>query len=142
MTTKKEHAGVNSVNFRRWAEQFVSATAHLRDDNKKMLLIMDGYRSNCGLDVLVYLESKEVICYALPYHTSGLTQPLDVGVFGPFKMYWAEKLRLRVFADGTDQMYNMYDVCRLLTTTYYKAFSQAKRQFIVSCLRCVRPLVP
>lgn len=40
-----------------------------------------------GLEVLQVLEQGGIIAYALPARTRGTTQPLDVGLFGPFKSH-------------------------------------------------------
>ena len=37
--------------------------------------------------VLDMFHRAGIIAYALPAHTNGVTQPLDVGVFGPFKIH-------------------------------------------------------
>ena len=52
--------------------------------NRKVLLVLDGYRSHMTYQALRILRNGGVIVYALPAHTSGYTQPLDVSVFGTF----------------------------------------------------------
>lgn len=50
-----------------------------------MLLILDGYLRHMTYKYLLRLEAGSIIVYALPSHTSCVTQPLDVGVFSVFK---------------------------------------------------------
>lgn len=40
------------------------------------------YRLHMGFKVLNLLKSQGIIVYALLSHISGVTQPLDVGLFG------------------------------------------------------------
>ncbi len=56
------------------------------------LLIYDGYRSHMSFQALKILLDGNVEAYALPSHTSGITQPLDVSVFAPFKHHINKEL--------------------------------------------------
>ncbi|MEW8543568.1 MAG: hypothetical protein AB2693_08525 [Candidatus Thiodiazotropha sp.] len=49
------------------------------------LILYDGHRSHISLTLTEWARRHNVILFVLPPHTSHLTQPLDVGVFGPFK---------------------------------------------------------
>ena len=74
----------DSSNFYLWATQFAMHVADLTTNNRKVLLILDGYRSHMSVQTLHLYNAHRVILYALPAHTSGKTQPLDVTVFSPF----------------------------------------------------------
>ena len=66
---------------------------------------MDGYRSHMRFNTLSFLHSANVIPYALPTHTSGVTQPRDVSVFEALK----SKLRDLVDGMSTAGAVNIYD---------------------------------
>lgn len=52
-----------------------------------MLLIYDEYKFHLGIKALDTLKNGNVIAYYLPAHTSGLLQPIDVALFGPFNAF-------------------------------------------------------
>jgi hypothetical protein len=83
VVTREDVAGVDKHNFLQWAKIFVDAVADLTNDDRTVLLIYDGYRSHLGLEVLNTVMNCGVLAYALPAHTAGTTQPLDVGIFSP-----------------------------------------------------------
>ena len=87
MTTRKDVAGVNKINFEPWAERFVTDIADKTANGRKVLLVYDGYQSHLDFKLHEKLKTGNVIVYCLPAHTSGTTQPLDVGLFRPFKQY-------------------------------------------------------
>lgn len=69
------------------------------------MLLYDAYHSHLGLRVLQLMEGNGIVVYALPVHTSRMTQPLDVRVFGPFK----EHLRNLVEGLSGPTSTNFYD---------------------------------
>lgn len=96
-----------------------------------------------GLEVLQVLEHGGVIAYALPAHTSGTTQPLDVGLFGPFKSHVDNAIN-SISATGldSDKPYDCFDFLKLLTEAYNSAMtpSNVRSAFRRSGLWPVRPL--
>lgn len=85
VTTREDLGGVDSQSFARWAKMFVEEGKDLTVDGRKELLIYNGYPSHMTLASLEILDAGGVIAYALPSHTSGTTQPLELAVFGPWK---------------------------------------------------------
>ena len=83
--TREKVAGVDSDNFVRYSKRFVNDVSDLTEKGRKMLLLYDGYRSHMMLRALEILHEGGVIAYALPAHTSGLTQPLDLSCFNVWK---------------------------------------------------------
>ena len=67
-------------------------------------------------------EQGGIIAFALPAHTSGSTQPLDVGVFQPFKSQLNTTIR-RVCSVYTDNVFDVFDLCRFMTSAYTCAFT-------------------
>ena len=82
----EENGGVDGKKVYNWAHRFVNETREPRLNGKKMLIVFDGYRSHMSLRVLELFEADRTIVYALPAHTSGNTQPLDVVLFHHLKL--------------------------------------------------------
>ena len=53
-----------------------------------VVLFMDGHASHLGLKVIQKAKKKNIHLIAVPAHTTHITQPLDVGLFGPMKSTW------------------------------------------------------
>ncbi|KAI5834427.1 hypothetical protein K523DRAFT_200390, partial [Schizophyllum commune Tattone D] len=48
----------------------------------------DGHSSHYSAEMAALARKHNIELYALPPHTTHKLQPLDVGVFGPFKSAW------------------------------------------------------
>ena len=68
-------------NILEWCDYFIANVKDLTRGGRKVLLILDGYRSHMSLAALETLDFNNAIVYALPAHTSGKTQPLDATIF-------------------------------------------------------------
>lgn len=66
-----------SKKFRNWANKFVEFVADLTANNRKLLLIYDGYRAHLSLEVVEIFANNNIAMYALRAHTSGNTQPIQ-----------------------------------------------------------------
>jgi len=121
---REELGGVDSSNFLAWARSFVEHVQYLVRGGRPILLIYDAYRSHMSLAVLELLLQNNIVVYALPAHTSGKTQPLDVVLFGIFKLTLRDLLVTLLSAEDYTK-YNMYDFCRLPRHAYHEAFSRA-----------------
>ncbi len=68
-----------------------------------------------SFQALKMLSDGNVEAYALPSHTSGITQPLDVSVFAQFKHHINEELYNN--ASSTDSRFHpeisFFDLCRV-----------------------------
>ena len=56
------------------------------------LLIMDGYGSHLTYKFWAFARDHKIVLFRLPAHSTHLTQPLDVGLFQPFKHYHQEAI--------------------------------------------------
>jgi hypothetical protein len=68
------------------AKHIIKYTGNYQKGNYRMLLF-DGHDSHVTKDFLEILEDAHIIPLLLPPHTTHFLQPLDVGVFQPYK-YW------------------------------------------------------
>ena len=84
---------METANFREWfTKVFLQATADMRKTGP-VVLFFDGHKSHDSIALIELARDNNVILYILPPHTTHLLQPLDVGVFGPFKHAWSQVLK-------------------------------------------------
>ena len=57
---------------------------------RPLLLLLDGHSSHYSPHAIRCAAKEKVIMFALPLHTTHVTQPLDRGCFSPLKMAWRE----------------------------------------------------
>lgn len=55
----------------------------------KVLLMVDNHESHISVESIKLCREKGVVLMSFPPHTTHKMQPLDVGVYGPFKSYFA-----------------------------------------------------
>ena len=122
-----ELAGVDMKKFERWAVSFVSDCQSPTSGGRKVFLMYDGYRSHMGIRVLEILKAGGIIAYALPTHTSGKTQPLDVGAFGPFKQHLNRLIHETSEACAARPM-DLFDLMKLMRSAYECAFPRSNIQ--------------
>ena len=58
---------------------------HVPTNDSPILVIFDGHRSHINITLKEWGVANNVAFFVLPPHTSHVTQPLDVGCFGPLK---------------------------------------------------------
>ena len=55
---------------------------------RPVLLIQDGHGSHISIELIEKARANDIHMQCLPAHTTHLLQPLDVGVFKPFKTHF------------------------------------------------------
>ncbi|MEW8548101.1 MAG: hypothetical protein AB2693_31750 [Candidatus Thiodiazotropha sp.] len=86
------------------------------------LVLYDGHRSHISLTLTEWARTNHVILFVLPPHTSHLTQPLDVGVFGPFKTMYSRECQVYL-KNHPGIAITKYEVAELTSRPYVKALS-------------------
>jgi len=84
------------------------------------MVIFDGYASHLSMRALCLFRDNNTIVYALPSHTSHVTQPLDVAVFWPMKAH--ARQHLSVFSNSPTTARakpNVYVACEIITQAYF-----------------------
>lgn len=71
-------------------EEFLQVLNHIQihtncSKDNPILLLLDNHESHCSLTGVLYARENGIIMLTFPPHTTHRLQPLDVGVFGPFK---------------------------------------------------------
>ena len=76
-----DNGWINKEIFLVWLQHFVDSIPPVRP----VLLILDGHSSHVTIEAIELARSNDVLMLCLPSHTTHILQPLDVGVFKPFK---------------------------------------------------------
>ena len=66
-----------------------------RQEGRTRLLVIDGHGSHLTGAFQVFCIQHGIVALCLPPHTSHVTQPLDVAIFGPLKTYYGQELAAR-----------------------------------------------
>ncbi len=88
----QENGWIDKVNFQNWVKEVIKWVATRRTtlglpNDAKFLLFLDGHSSRECSDTLKLFKDNFIDVCLFPSHCSHLLQPLDVGIFGPFKKY-------------------------------------------------------
>ena len=101
--------------FRRHFLRYAPAT-------RPLLLLLDGHTSHYCPDTINLAAEQGVIIFTLPPNTTHLTQPLDKGVFGPFKQHWRRVCHdFQISHPG--QVVNHYNFCRLFSKAWVESMT-------------------
>lgn len=72
---------------------FIHFAKYVENMKKPALLLFDGHASHLTYQTVKCVMENKIIILCLPPNTSHALQPLDVGVFAPFKAKWKEILK-------------------------------------------------
>jgi hypothetical protein len=71
-----------------------------------VILLLGGHTTHVTLRVLTYAGSQRIIVIQLLAHSSHLTQPLDLCVFGVFKVLHKTENKAKALRDETLKIYH------------------------------------
>ena len=90
--------------------------------SRPLILVLDGHSSHYCPDTLKLAAENGVIIFTLPPNTTHLTQPLDKGVFGPFKIHWKRVCHdYQVSHPG--RVVNDYNFCTLFSKAWIESMT-------------------
>lgn len=84
-----------------WYRRVFDPQTRERASGRPRILINDGLGAHEALEVLQFCHQNNIILCRLPSHTSHKLQPCDVGVFGPLKVAYREKVE-NLFRGGAN----------------------------------------
>ena len=86
------------------------------------LILYDGHKSHISLTLSDWAKKHNVKLFVLPPHSSHLTQPLDVAIFGPFKAIYNHECQayMKKFPGAN---ITSYQIAELTNKPYLKALS-------------------
>ena len=70
------------------------------DENENVVIFMDNCKVHDSLAAMELARSLHIHFLTYPAHCTHVMQPLDVGIFGPFKTFLKEEINLTWFNDG------------------------------------------
>jgi hypothetical protein len=111
----------NSELALRWLEHFAKHTAP-HDENPKVLLL-DSHVSHTNHDFIIAAAEYNIIIYTFPSHLTHILQPLDVGIFQPYK-HWHKEAVLTAIRD-MDIAYDLCSFTRDLTWIREQTFKES-----------------
>lgn len=89
--------------------------------SRPLILFMDGHSLHYQPDTLSLASESGIIIFTLPPNTTHLLQPLDKGVFGPFKAHW--KRVCEDFKVSHRQVINEYNFCSLFSKAWLESMT-------------------
>ena len=93
-----------------------------RNDQQPTLLLYDGHRSHISITLTDWTKKHKVLLFVLPPHSSHLTQPHDVGIFGPLKNIYNRECST-FMQKNPGMSITKYQVAALTYKPYIKAMS-------------------
>lgn len=81
---------MNEKLFESWLTQFVAEAKPTAD--RPIVLILDNHDSHITEANITQAKKLHVHLFGLPKNSTSVTQPLDVGIFGPLKLAWRQML--------------------------------------------------
>ncbi|GBP07644.1 hypothetical protein EVAR_2768_1 [Eumeta japonica] len=109
------------------SELFIEVLKHIQKHTnstkeRPLLLICDNHESHISVEAINYSRENGIVYLSFPPHTSHKLQPLDVGVFGPFKA----KLKV-AFNDWhinhPGKALTIYDIPNLSKLAFFESFN-------------------
>lgn len=109
------------------SELFLDVLAHIKKHTQcskmsPLLLLLDNHVSHTSLAAIVYAKENGIILLSFPPHCTHRMQPLDVGVYGPFKA----KLKV-AFNDfmlsNPGKTITVYDIPKLTNIAFTNSFT-------------------
>jgi hypothetical protein len=114
----------NGTVFENYLTNHFARHAGITDDpdQEPTLILFDGHKSHVRLTLTEWARQRNVTLFLLPPHTSHITQPLDVAIFGPLKnMYYRECATYMQQNPGAT--ITKYEIAKLSSKPYLKAMS-------------------
>lgn len=95
---------------------------YVKTDGSPVLILFDGHKSHINLTLKEWGIAHNIVFFVIPPHTSHVTQPLDVGCFGPLKkVYYKECQSFMRSSPGTQ--ITRYNVASISSKAYNKGLT-------------------
>lgn len=109
------------------AELFMEVLKHIKkhmscSENHRILLLVDNHISHVSYETIEYASKNGMVVLSFPPHCTHRLQPLDVGIFGPFKNYLKTSFKNFTTANP-GRAISIADIATLSYDPYLRAFS-------------------
>ena len=88
-----ESGWMDAANFLSWFIKLFLPAVTPMTESAPVVLFLDGHHSHISLELIRKARDNKIIILCLPPNTTHLSQPMDVGVFGPVKGAWKAILK-------------------------------------------------
>ena len=135
-------AWMTATLFSHWISYFIWSLERKGgiSHKRRHLLILDGHNSHVTLEVVHKCREVELNLLTLPSYTSHRLQPLDVGIFAPFKRYfkryrdvWSVNNKGKGASQQTLAMWVSKALERALTTRNITAGFHSTGIYLLNC---------
>jgi hypothetical protein len=75
-----------------WVQHIFDAQTKARAGSGYRLLLLDGHASHYNYPFLEYCINNQIVPFCMPSHSTHDLQPLDVGIFGPYAIYYGQEV--------------------------------------------------
>lgn len=111
---------INGELFVKTLQHFISHTNSCK--NNPSLLILDNHESHICIEALNLAKENGVTIITVPPHSTGKMQPLDVGVFGPFKTAYNKAVDGWMMRNP-GKTFSIYDVAGCVKEAHLKSMT-------------------
>lgn len=111
---------MNSELFVTTMKHFIKHTSSSKENPS--LLIMDNHESHLSIEALDLAKENGVTILTLHPHTSAKLQPLDVGIYSPFKTYYNSAMESWMLKNPGKPV-TIYDLAELIGTAFTRAMT-------------------
>jgi hypothetical protein len=105
----------------KWLQHFILHTESSKNSKPKVLL-MDSHTSHRTPEFTILASDNNIHLYAFPSHLTHILQPLDVGIFHPYKHYHKEAVHTAI--QNLDLEYNLSSFMRDLPKIRQDTFKE------------------
>ena len=91
---------------------------------RPLILLLDGHSSHYCPETIKLAAEKRIILFALPPHTTHITQPLDRGCFAPLKVAWRDVCH-EFCVKNPGRVVTRFDFCQLFSKSWHKAMTMS-----------------
>ena len=91
---------------------------------RPLILLLDGHSSHYCPETIKLAAEKRIILFALPPHTTHITQPLDRGCFVPLKVAWRDVCH-EFCVKNSGRVITRFDFCQLFSKSWHKAMTMS-----------------
>lgn len=92
-------------------------------EQEPVLLLLDNHHSHVNVEVVTKAKNNHIILLSFPPHCSHNLQPLDVGVYGPFKNYISRQ-QTNWMVNHPGKTMTIYDLPGIVKEAFPLAFTQ------------------
>jgi len=112
----------NSEVFHKYITEHISKHIPGGLGHEYTLIMYDGATSHFSPSLIQWALQSKVVLMVLPAHSSHLLQPLDVGIFKPFKSAYNRACQ-EFLRQNVGRQITRYDICELACKAYVKALT-------------------